>query len=242
MLERIHAGHQGIVKCWARARQSVWWPRLNGQLEDLVSNCPQCCKERVQRREPLLCSELPVLPWQKIGTDLLDWQGTKYLLLIDYYSWYIEIAKLSRETSLAVINHLKSIFARHGIPQVVYSDNSPQYSSLEFKIFAKEYGFKHVTSSPRYPQSNGESERAVQTLKNLWKKSKDSYVALMTYRSTPFQNGCSPAEMLMGCRIRTTLPMIPVQLKPEVPDLEAIQKSEESYGVEQRRTLIGNME
>ena len=130
MLERIHAGHQGIVKCRARARQSVLWSGLNGQLEDLVHHI-------------------------------------KYLLLIDYYPRYIEIAKLSNETSLAVINHFKLIFTRDGIPQAIYSDNGPQYSSLEFKMLTKEYGFKHLTSRPRYPQSNGESERAVQTLKNL---------------------------------------------------------------------------
>ena len=66
-----------------------------------------------------------------------------YLLVVDYYSCYIEVAKLSSTTFPAVINHLKSIFARHGIPEVVRSDNGQQYSTNSFDRFAKEYGFTH---------------------------------------------------------------------------------------------------
>ena len=61
----------------------------------------------------------------------------------------------------------------HGIPVKVLSDNDPQYSSVEFDEFATEYGFKHVTTSPHYPQANGEVERMVQTIKKLWQKNKD---------------------------------------------------------------------
>ena len=72
-----------------------------------------------------------------------------------------------------VIRALKAIFARHGIPEEVRSDNGPQYASAEFTHFAKEWGFKHTTSSPRFPQSNGEAERAVETTKSLLTKEKD---------------------------------------------------------------------
>lgn len=77
---------------------------------------------------------------------------------------------------------MKSIFARHGIADIVVSDNGPQYASAEFSSFAEEWGFKHVTSSPGYAQSNGQAERAVQTVKNLLKKVQsshcDPYIAL----------------------------------------------------------------
>ena len=62
-----------------------------------------------------------------------------------------------------MINHLKAIFARHGIPDTVISDNGPQYSSAEFVKFAEDWGFTHITRSPKYPKSNGEAERMVQT-------------------------------------------------------------------------------
>ena len=80
-------------------------------------------------------------------------KGINCALVVDYFSRYIEVAKLTQETSSAIITHLKSIFARHGIPQEVVTD-----TSKEFYQFAKQYSFKHLTSSPHYPQSNGEVE------------------------------------------------------------------------------------
>ena len=113
------------------------------------------------------------------------WKGSAYLLIIDYYSRYIETARLSSESSSEVIRHTKSILARHGIPKEIVSDNGPQYSSLEYKNFVSEYGILHTTSSPKYPQSNGEAEKGVRTVKALLKKSDDPYLAMLTYRSTP---------------------------------------------------------
>ena len=95
------------------------------------------------------------------------------MLVIDYFSRYIEIAKLSNTSSDAVITQLKSMFARHGIPQYVVSDNGPQYSAEIFCKFAKDYGFTDITSSPKYPQANGEAERAIKTIKSLLKKADD---------------------------------------------------------------------
>ena len=141
MLARIHTGHQGIVKCRERARQSVWWPGMSRELEELVKHCPECCKVLRQRAQPLMPSVLPDLPWQKVGTDLFEWRQRTFLLIVDYYSRYIEIARLNRATAEEVITHTKSIFARHGIPEVVISDNGPQYDSEAYATFAKDYQF-----------------------------------------------------------------------------------------------------
>lgn len=152
---------------------------------------------------------------------------------MDYYSRYIEVAKLtSTSKSSDIIMHLQSMFSRHGIPDVFRSDNGPQFISSEFKAFSKKYGFTHITSSPLYSQSNGEAERAVQTVKGLIKKSKDPYLALMAYRATPLANGYSPSELLFGRRIKTTLPVAPSQLVPQIPDknkLEAFEMSKRQY-------------
>ena len=94
---------------------------------------------------------------------LFEWEGQEFVLVVDYFSRYCEIGVLRKSTSQEVINHLKAIFARHGIPETVISDNGPQYSSAEFAKFAEDWGFTHITSSPKYPQSNGEAERMVQT-------------------------------------------------------------------------------
>jgi transposase InsO family protein len=111
----------------------------------------------------------------------------------------MEVQMLTTTTSTAVISILKSLFARHGIPSILVSDNGPQYSSREMQEFAALYGFQHVTSSPHYPQSNGMAERAVKTAKNLLEKSADPHMALLSYRTTPLPwCGRSPAELLMG--------------------------------------------
>ena len=224
-LEKVHAGHQGRERCQARIRHSVWWPGVLKQMEAMIQQCPTCAKEATPRKEPLMVSPLPDYPWQVIGTDLFELKGETYLLVVDYFSRYPEIARLSSTTSLAVINVLKSIFARHGIPECVRSDNGPQYSSHEFSRFAESYGFQHLTSSPRYPASNGQAERTVQTVKRTLKKASDPYIALLNYRATPFP-WCqrSPAELLMGRRLRTCIPQIPEQLIPTWPYLEEFKK------------------
>ena len=126
-------------------------------------------------------------------------EESKYLLVIDYYSRFIEIAWLFTATSNDVITYMKSIFAHHRVPESLTSDDEPQYTADMFKTFAKQYGFTHLTSSPRYPQGNGAAERAVRTVKSLLEKSDDPYVALMSYRSTPLENGYSPEKLQNSC-------------------------------------------
>ena len=106
------------------------------------------CKESQQWKEPLIPTPLPdhVYPWQVVGTDLFELNGEKYLLLVNYYSQYPEIVKLSTTTSSAIIKMLKPMFARHGIPEVVRSDNGPQYAYEEFSQFAQMYGFIYQQS------------------------------------------------------------------------------------------------
>jgi len=214
ILARLYTGHQGITRCRKKALQSVWWPGLSKQLEHLVSTCVECCKHKQQNAEPLQPTVFPQLPWQKVASDLFVWKKSHYLLVIDYFSRYIEISKLSSETAGSVIKHMSSISARHGIPQQVVSDNGPQYSSREFSKFANEYGFEHSTSSPQYPQANGEAERAVRTVKALLNKSGDLYLTLLTYRATSINNTIySPAELLINRKLRTTLPILPAALR-----------------------------
>ena len=213
ILEKIHTGHQGIVKCRARARESVWWPGLSAQIESMVERCPVCVRERQIPPEPLIPTDTPDYPWQKIGMDLFELKKEQYLIVVDYYSRYIELALLRQTTAECVINHCKSIFSRHGIPEVVMSDNGCQFTSHQFTAFAEKYGFTHITSSPHYPQANGEAERAVQTVKSLMKKAEDPYLALLSYRATPLQQGLSPGELLMGRKLRTTVPILPSTLR-----------------------------
>ena len=231
MLDRIHESHQGIVKCKQRARDILFWPGMSSQIEDKVSKCSVCNQfQRAQPREPMIIHEPPDRPWSKIGCDLFEFNGVHYLLSVDYYSKWIEVAKLDDITSSNIICHLKSQFARYGIPDELISDNGPQYACSAFNDFSRSYGFVHTTSSPLYPQSNGEVERAVQTIENFLKKGQDPYKALLNYRNTPLDGiGLSPAQILMGRRLKTSLPTSAELLKPQgTPEIKQhLQKIKE---------------
>ena len=101
--------------------------------------------------EPLMPTPIPERPWQLIATYLFVLGKVTYLLVVEYYSRYVEVVTLSTSTSsLKVIQAVKTIFARHGIPDELRSDNGPKFHSKEFAQFAKDWGLKHSTSSSRY--------------------------------------------------------------------------------------------
>ena len=227
---KIHAGHLGITKCQERARQGVWWPGLSAQLEQLVKNCCECCKEQHQRAEPLSPSSLLDLPFQKVGTDLFKWDKKTYLLVVDY-------SKLPKTTTADIINHTKSIFARHGVPELVISDNGLQYTSAAYSQFVHEYGFSHYTTSPLYPQGNGEVERGVRAVKELKKKKGDPYMALLAYRATPLQCGYSPSQLLMSRVLRMPVPTTCSYLLPSVPDKNRLRTRDEQQKLLQEQNF-----
>ena len=120
ILDALHEGHQGITKCREMAKQTIWWPGLSKQIAELVGKCQTCCQLTRNRPEPLVPSEMLDGPWQTVGSDLFGY----------FYSRYIEIARLSKTSSAMIIMHMKSIFARHGVPLTLVSDNGPQLENL----------------------------------------------------------------------------------------------------------------
>ncbi|UYV67105.1 hypothetical protein LAZ67_4003902, partial [Cordylochernes scorpioides] len=227
ILDKLHAGHFGITKTRLRARETVWWPGISEEIAETVRKCSVCIQEAVSKHEPLIPTNFPTRPWQKIGMDLFKFENKWYLVVIDYYSRFPEVVQLDRLTANVVVRSCKSIFARHGIPETVVSDNGTQFGAArEFANFARQYGFTHVTSSPRFPQSNGMAEAGVKIAKLLLKKNQDLSLGLLEYRSTPLENGYSPAELLMGRKLRTTLPIAPDNLNPKLVDSQTLKRKE----------------
>ena len=214
ILSKLHASHQGIEKTKLRARTSVFWKDINKDIEATVSSCTTCQRHQSsQAKEPLMQPDIPPRAWHTLGTDLFYLGGSEYLIAADYYSKYFITRKLpaGQATSRAIIQHLKEIFGEHGIPAVLKSDNGPQYSSHLFAEFAAEYGFRHSTSSPHHPQSNGFIESQVKIAKRALEKARESgtdpHLALLCIRATPVCQGLpSPAEMLFGRQVQDNLP------------------------------------
>lgn len=155
--------------------------------------------------------------------------------MVDYFSKYPEIEELRSKTASSVIEALKKSSARHGIPETIVCDNMP-FSSHTFNEFAKEWGCKVTTSSPRYPRSNGQAERYVGIIKQIMRKTnaegKDMYLALLNYRNTPVSSmNVSPAQMLMSRRLRDRLPRSERSLQPQVASnvLENLHKRQQKH-------------
>ena len=214
-LAKIHNGHQGIQRCRLRVASSVWWPGVTNAIEQFVQSCPTCQRLTVPHREPLLTTPSPSYPWERVAADLFVLKGSTYLLVADYYFRFVEVHKLTTTTSSSVVTHLKNIFARFGIPTTLVTDNGPQFDSQDMKAFAQSYEFQHSTTSPYYPQANGLAERMVKTVKKLLEHSADPYKALLSYRATPLPwCGLSPAELLMGRKIKTDVPQVKDRCSP----------------------------
>nr|XP_022912224.1 uncharacterized protein K02A2.6-like [Onthophagus taurus] len=157
-LNLLHDGHFGMGKCKARAKQSLWWPGIHQQIDEMIHNCEICLQTKPTAMEPMISREISGRPC---------WSRFRYVVIQDYYSKYPEVRKLTSIKSRDIIEVMKDVFARHGIPDVVRSDNGPQVNWQ----FAEKYGFKWTSSSPEYRQSNGLDESAVKTLKTILKRS-----------------------------------------------------------------------
>jgi hypothetical protein len=161
---------------------------------------------------------------------------TQYLLTVDYLTNYFEVDRLVSQRMTDVIYFLKVQFARHGVPDCVFSDN--QFNNREFLAFAKKYGFDHNTSSPRFPQSSGKSENAVKTCKTIMAKAletqSDPFLSLLAWRNTPSEQlEKSPVELMFGRRTRTIIPTASSLL-----DTESSQHTRERLAAAKRKQAL----
>ena len=224
ILQTIHEGHFGIEKMQLRARESVFWPKITADVLQMAQGCCTCQTHSRSQKETLLQHEVPCGPWEKVCVDFFEFRSMQYLIVADYYSRFPVIRPATTTTTKATINILKQIFCEYDIPRILMSDNGPQFSSQEFKTFASEYKFKHITSSPRYPQSNGMIERMIQTIKQCMTRchaaGEDPHIAMLVYRATPLTNSIpSPAELLNGRPYRALLPRKTEALRSDHQDI-----------------------
>lgn len=135
ILNQLHNSHQGIEKTRRLARESLYWPNINRDIEKLVSSCSICQElQPSQTREPLEPHETPSTPWTKLATDLFTLDNNNYLLITDYHSKYPVVYQL-RDTSSATVAHLTAeTLSLLGTPREIISDNAPNLSDNHTKI------------------------------------------------------------------------------------------------------------
>ena len=224
VLKQIYDGHFGITNCVERAKSSVYWSGYDDAIRNMVSSCNLCQKNRNSNpASAIYPTEIPEYPFQKVTSDLFEFRGDHYLLVVDYYSKWPCVTRINSLTTSAVVKELERIFTDFGCPEVLISDNGPQYGSAEFRQFCSQRQINHKTSSPEYPQSNGLAERFVQTAKkNLLKimaEGRPLQDCLSAMRSMPIEVSLpSPSVLLQARNLRGKLPFLPSSLKPKVVD------------------------
>lgn len=207
VLKEIHDGHPGIVKMKQIARNYVWWENMDEDIERTARECAACRAQRpAPPPAPLHSWPWPVEPWSRLNIDFLGpFQNKYYLVVIDAHSKWIEVEKVNTTSAVIVIQCLRQLFARFGLPKRIVSDNGPPFSSAEFERYLKGNGIKHTLIAPYHPASNGAAENAVRSVKRALKKAQlekeDENAALcrflFTYRNTEHSTtGREPAVAL----------------------------------------------
>lgn len=220
ILNKLHEPHFGVTKTQRRASDSVFWPCINNEIEQVVSNCRVCQENSTNnQKEPLISHDIPNQPFKKVACDILEHKAKNYLALSDFYSKWIELIKLNRKTAEEINKQLLRIFTTFGYPHIIVADNMP-FGSFQCKEFANKYDIKIITSSPNYAQSNGMAEKTVDICKRILNKSENEEEvlnALLAYRTTPTKYmSYSPAELLQNRVLRTNIPMHANKFKPKL--------------------------
>ena len=186
---------------------------MNTEIKLLVHEC-EICRPFLpsQGTEPIIPGTTATGPMTDVGSDLFQIGHNYYIVMVDRYSNFPFVEKLTKLSSTAIIKVLTKWFNTFGWPERLRSDNGPQYRS-EFDEFCQKHNIVHENSSPYYPQSNGLSESAVKQMKFLLKKvdeNLDEFSSrLLEFRNTPNVSGKSPAQMFFGRRLRGKLPHLP---------------------------------
>ncbi|XP_043194801.1 uncharacterized protein K02A2.6-like isoform X2 [Amphibalanus amphitrite] len=219
LLKELHEGHVGIHKMKSLARVFLWWPGLDGDIEKVCRSCPSCVENaNMPKPENVHPWKYPVQPWDRVHIDFATFEGKTYLLLVDAYSKWPEVRYMSSTTATKTIEVLTDIFATHGFPVTLVSDNGPPFTSGEFQSYLAARGIHHRLTPPYHPASNGQAESLVRTFKAFLKRyagPRTTAVAqfLAKYRTTPcVTTARAPAELLFGRLPRTKLSL----LKPSV--------------------------
>lgn len=216
-LHVLHAAHVGMVRMKALARSYMWWPGMDKAIEDTVRNC-RSCQHHAQSptKVPLHPWELPSASWTRVHIDFAGpFHGHTFLILVDAYSKWIDAKTVKTTSTKETLRVLREIFATHGLPEVIVSDNGTCFTSEDFKQFTSQNGIRHCLTPPYHPATNGQAERMVREVKDKLKKlggndweTKLARFLFSSHTTPTTTTGTSPAELLFKRRLRTAFDLI----------------------------------
>ena len=192
VLQQFHTDHPGITAMKSLARSLIWFYGMDKQIEDIVNNCDICQSVRSRPAQVNIEWPTPVRPWSRVHVDHCFIENKVCLVAVDALTKYLEVEIVSNTSVQETIDALRLIFSRHGLCDVIVSDNASCFTAQSFQDFLTNNGIHHITPPPYSPASNGQAERCVRIVKDLLKKcsSSDSFKSrlskvLFYYRSVP---------------------------------------------------------
>lgn len=250
VLDELHREHPGVSRMKSLARSHVWWSQLDGEVEEMARSCASCqAVKNAPPAAPLHPWVWPSSPWQRVHIDFAGpFQGKMFFVAIDAHSKWPEVYEMSSTTVTKTIAVLRHIFASHGLPTQVVSDNGPQFVSSEFANFMKQNGIKHSRVSPYHPSSNGLAERFVQTLKQALRASQHDGRPLQhrlanflfKYRATPHATtNRSPCSLFLQRTMRTRLDLLRPSCAEHVSAKQAQQVEHHDQHTRPRDMTVG---
>lgn len=246
----LHESHPGISKMKSVARSHVWWETIDADITSKVRGCKLC--QQQQRSAPqaeMTPWPFPEKPWSRLHADFGGpFKGHYFFVLVDALSKWIEVFPVASPSAAATIECLRTAFATHGLPDTIVSDNGAAFTSDEFRNFLNRNGVRRILIPPYHPASNGAAERVVQVVKrNLKKTTTGDFKTqlarmLFVYRNTPHEvTGRTPAELLFGRKLRTSLDMLRPSLRSNVLFRQLKQKMYHDRGKKQLREQPGHV-
>ena len=201
-IDLAHETHPGLSKTKALLREKVWFPNIDKMVKCTFDRCLPCQAVGKQTTpEPLAMTDMPTGPSE----------------IVDRYSRFPEVEIVKSTKASVVIPKLDKIFATHGIPSTVKTDNGPPFNGEEYSRYLAALGITPKFSTALWPQGNAEAERFMQPLgKTLrtakaenrsWQQELNRF--LLQYRTTPpSTTGVLPAELLFNRTVKGKLPIL----------------------------------
>ena len=219
-IDIAHETHLGLTKTKALIREKIWFPNIDAMVKTTLDRCLTCqALGRPGPPAPITPTTMSDGPWQTVHVDFYGPLPTgEYLLVVvDRYSRFPEVEIVHSTRASTVIPKLDKIFAVHGIPTLLKSDNGPPFNGEEYQRYLTALGIKAIFSTPKWPQGNTEVERFMQPLgKSLkaakldgrpWKQELSRF--LLHYRTTPHcTTGVPPSELLFNRQVQGKLPIL----------------------------------
>ncbi|GJS74241.1 putative reverse transcriptase domain-containing protein [Tanacetum coccineum] len=170
--------HPGSEKMYQDVKKLYWWPNMKADIATYVSKCLTCARVKAEHQRPsglLVQPEIPEWKWDNITMDFItklprSSQGLDTIwVIVDRLtksSHFLPIRENDPLDKLAKL-YLNRIVARHGIPASIIYDRNGRFTSNFWRSFQKALGTDISMSTAYHPETDGQSERTIQTLEDM---------------------------------------------------------------------------